>query len=137
LAFKKPNLINYELLTDLESTYVLPIFIKPGRNHFFIRDTEEIDEENQESSSQEEGGPPFFYSRHIVKVRDEPIPKISKQLEKELTSKNFSKEHSVFRDWKEDTPQTIQGCLNHDFRYWKINKFVKDEADLKSCEAVI
>ena len=37
-AFKQPNLINYELMQDPKSTYVLPIFIKPGRTHMFVKD---------------------------------------------------------------------------------------------------
>lgn len=38
LVYKNPNLINYDLMDDPDNTYVLPIFIRPGRNHFFVRD---------------------------------------------------------------------------------------------------
>ena len=38
LAFKKPNLINYEFMEDPSNIFVLPIFIKPGRTHMFVRD---------------------------------------------------------------------------------------------------
>ena len=42
LIFKRPHLINYDLMFNLEKTYVFPIFIRPGRTHFFIRDAFDI-----------------------------------------------------------------------------------------------
>ena len=126
LTFKQPNLINYELMDDPANTYVLPIFIRPGRTHFFIREPREESKENK-----------YFYSRHIVQTRKEALPKFSKELQKEIHSKIFIKEHSVFRNWKKDTSATITTCLKHDFGYWKVPKFIKDESEVKACEEII
>ena len=40
LRYQDKKLINYDDLEnhDLYNTYVLPIFLRPGRTHFFIRD---------------------------------------------------------------------------------------------------
>ena len=38
----------------------------------------------------------------------------------------------MFAKWREDTPQTIVECLEHDFHYWKVERFVKDETDYKN-----
>ena len=37
IRYANPMLINYDFLSDVRRTYVLPIFLKPGRSHFFIR----------------------------------------------------------------------------------------------------
>ena len=147
LKFKQPNLLNYELLMDLHETFILPIMIKPGRSHFFIRDYDKFDEDmsSSESFTEEEeskaGQDPlakkFYYSRHVIPVREEQLPKFAKSMKRELTSKKFSKDASVFRNWVEDTPQTYQNCLVHDFKYIKLAKFIKDEAEVQACEEVI
>ena len=146
LKFKQPNLLNYELLMDLQETFILPMMIKPGRSHFFIRDYDKFDEDMSSSDSftEEEskaGQDPlakkFYYSRHVIPVREEQLPKIAKSMKRELTSKKFTKEDSVFRNWIDDSPQTYQNCLAHDFQYWKLAKFIKDEAEVHACEDVI
>lgn len=37
LRYGKPFFINFEQMRDPMNTYVLPIFIKPGRTHFMLR----------------------------------------------------------------------------------------------------
>jgi len=41
----------------------------------------------------------------------------------------FKKETSVFRDWKEDTPKTLENMFLDDIRWWKVARFIKDEND--------
>lgn len=41
---------------------------------------------------------------------------------------------NVFRDWKVDTEETLAEMLANDFKYWKINRIVKDQAELKHIE---
>ena len=120
LVFKHPHLINYELMSDPEHTYVLPIFIRPGRTHLFIRDAYDLNyntdifnrrrgdsggliSKQDSTGDVKNRGYRFYYSRHIVPVREEPIPKISKQMKRTFKQNKFVKEYSVFRDWKEDT----------------------------------
>jgi len=35
----------------------------------------------------------------------------------------------VFRDWVEDTPDSLAKAMKHDMTYWKLNKFVKNEQE--------
>jgi hypothetical protein len=52
---------------------------------------------------------------------------VSKPLAKATFQRVFKKESSVFATWVHDTPQLIQTCLQHDFRYWKLDRIVKSE----------
>jgi hypothetical protein len=38
----------------------------------------------------------------------------------------FKKDASVFKDWKEDTVYSLKRCFEHDMKYWKVPRFVKD-----------
>ena len=145
LVFKRPHLINYELMFNVDRSYVIPIFIKPGRTHFFVRDAFDINYTtdilhrrrvsvqgsllSENNSTDANQGYRYYYSRHIIPVREEPIPKISKKMKRTFKVSKFQKEYSVFRDWKEDTRQTFEKCLRHDLQYWKCQKFVKDPDD--------
>jgi hypothetical protein len=37
----------------------------------------------------------------------------------------------VFREWKEDTPSMLKDMLDDDYKYWKINRFIKDDSDVR------
>ena len=41
----------------------------------------------------------------------------------------FQKPFSVFADWKEDSTEVIDKCLQHDFGRWKLD-FVRNPTDL-------
>ena len=153
LAFKRPHLVNYELMFDADRSYVLPIFIRPGRTHFFVRDAFDINYStdiihrrrlsaqsnlpSENNSTDANQGYRFYYSRHTIPVREEPIPKISKKMKRTFQVAKFQKEYSVFRDWKEDTKQTFDKCLRHDMQYWKCQKFVKDPDDYDAVVRVV
>ena len=49
----------------------------------------------------------------------------------------FKKETSVFKDWKEDTPQLLEKCKEHDKALWKTPRFVKDPAEQERCWEVV
>lgn len=49
----------------------------------------------------------------------------------------FDKEKSVFRDWREDTPDDLVECMRHDFKHWKLEKFVKDPDDQRDIKNVV
>lgn len=40
----------------------------------------------------------------------------------------------MFKEWKEDTDQTITEAIEHDLRLWKCARFIKSEEDLASLE---
>ena len=76
LAFKRPNLINYELMLNPEQTYVLPIFIKPGQTHFFVRDVSLHDSLRvfNRRDNNIDVGHRFYYFRRVIDIREEPVP---------------------------------------------------------------
>jgi hypothetical protein len=49
----------------------------------------------------------------------------------------FSKPLSVWATWKDDDYSMIKKCLDHDFRHWKGNRFIKDRVDLNSLQLLI
>ena len=54
------------------------------------------------------------------------------------TSKNFIERNpNVFASWQTDTDKLVDECCANDFRYWKVEKFVKDPKDVKKIESII
>ena len=51
--------------------------------------------------------------------------------------RTFKKEHSVFKDWKEDTPEQIADCIEHDIKMWHVSRFIKDDEERLAVENVI
>ena len=48
-------------LEDIDDTYVIPMWLPPGRHHFFINI---LDEEGYARS---------YYSRHVIDIRKDPL----------------------------------------------------------------
>jgi hypothetical protein len=38
----------------------------------------------------------------------------------------FRKDQSVFAAWKQDDDETIRRCIDHDTKYWKCERFIKE-----------
>lgn len=76
--------INMDKVTDPFSTYMLPIFIKPGRTHFILRTPEDkLVKSRVEKNARvrmmnyhkpEDVCFKFYYNRHIVPMREEKVP---------------------------------------------------------------
>lgn len=49
----------------------------------------------------------------------------------------FTLQASVFKKWKLDTPKLIMKCLKNDSRFWKVNRFVKDEDEYDRVMGII
>lgn len=62
--------------------------------------------------------------------RDEDVPNYSKEIKTTAVVRTFSKQNSVFKDWKEDTSETGLNCMKHDLELWQADKFIKNEQDL-------
>ena len=75
----------------------------------------------------------------IIDSRKEPVPHFCKESKKtQIAKKRFNKDASVFAKWKEDTKMSLRGCLSkNDFKYWKVNRFIKDEPVLDTIKIVI
>ena len=82
--YGKPLLINREKVTDPMNTFVLPIFIKPGRTHFIMRTPADLRVKAKVASgkrvrimsyqNRKDVHFRFYYNRHIVPVRQEKVP---------------------------------------------------------------
>ena len=42
----------------------------------------------------------------------------------------FRKEHSVFKEWKEDNKVSIDQMIDDDLKWWKVSRFVKEETEV-------
>lgn len=49
----------------------------------------------------------------------------------------FKKHQTVFKDWYEDTDETFNQVLEHDTKYWKLDRFVKDAEDIPRVVEII
>ena len=76
----------------------------------------------------------FYPIKLIVKKREEDPPVITREIKQKKVQRVFEKHNSVFKDWKEDTEQTLQDAIDHDLRLWKCSRFVKQEEDLAALE---
>lgn len=65
----------------------------------------------------------------LVKHREEEIFPFRKKVRRNLVVRKFSKESSVFAAWKLDDAHIYGKCIDHDLRYWKTSRFVRDKKD--------
>ena len=113
-------MINAQYVKDYpyEEIYVLPCFIKNGRQFFVIQpgDTAES----------------IYLQRSVVNYREEDVPPYTGSTFKSQVVRVFKKETSVFRNWRQDNEQTAEKCLDeHDFLFWKLEKFIRDSEQTK------
>jgi hypothetical protein len=47
-----------------------------------------------------------------------------------VLQRKFKKEHSVFREWREDTDLMLKKACDIDLQQWKVPRFVKDQDDV-------
>ena len=75
----------------------------------------------------------------IIDFRKEPVPHFCKESKKtQIEKRRFNKETSVFAKWKEDTKVSLRSCLTrNDFKYWKVNRFIKEEHVLDDIKMII
>ncbi len=68
----------------------------------------------------------FYLHKLVVPQRTDIIPSFAKEMRTVIKVREFEKEKTVFRDWIEDTTESLSDCLEHDFALWKLDKFIKD-----------
>ena len=73
-VFKQPTLINYEMATNPEQTYIVPLLIKPGTTHFFVRDAARQSLLSLNEPILTEKDFRFYYNRQVIQISDEPVP---------------------------------------------------------------
>ena len=79
IRYRNSFFINLEKMKDPETTYILPIFIQPGRTHFMLRTPIDRKIKSRVENKQrvrimnyqkiEDVHFRFYYNRHIVPVR--------------------------------------------------------------------
>jgi hypothetical protein len=99
---------------EVPPVFVCPMFIKAGLNKIIV--SGRINEYKQSSIHK------FTCPKRIDEV---PLFEIPMRNGKEKPV--FNLEKSVFKDWIDDTPETLEECFDHDFENWKINAFIKDK----------
>jgi hypothetical protein len=119
LKFKKPNLVNANLncIMHGEPFYVYPCFMKSGKQYFNVQE-------------RPQGEPPINYVQSCIsKFRTEEIPMYRKTFKTSIIERTFNKDKSVFAKWIKDNQQIVNNCLEHDFKHWKTQRFIKDPND--------
>ena len=96
--------------------YDPPILRKVKLDKFKSKSEESIDLDYQ---------PEYYVHSHTAPFRTDDIPVKVKEYGTIKVENIFSKAKSVFKDWKEDTPERLAQCAEHDFALWKLEKFVK------------
>ena len=48
-----------------------------------------------------------------------------------IVERVYKKDTSVFKEWKEDIPFTINQMIEDDIKSWKLHRFIKDDNDVK------
>jgi len=70
-----------------------------------------------------------YLHKLVVPQRIDIIPSNNKERKIIEKVREFYKQKSVFKDWVEDTEEILEQCMEHDFKHWKLEKFVKNEED--------
>jgi hypothetical protein len=69
--------------------------------------------------------PDHYLHKCIIPLRDEPIPKYTKNFLEEELIRKFNHKSSVFQPWKPDTSKTIAKCVANDLLGMNIGKLIK------------
>lgn len=73
----------------------------------------------------------------IVNLREDEIPVFEKANKSKVQQRVFKKETSVFREWMEDTPKTLDAMFEDDRKWWKLARFIKDDTDRENTERAV
>ena len=101
-----------------KQTYCFPSFWKQGKHIVVIGYPDSYDDLE------------FFIHRVVIRQREEEIPVYTKKTKMKTTTRKFNKNVSSFKDWQEDTPDILSQVIDHDSKLWKVERFVKEPADL-------
>lgn len=122
LKYKRPNLVNSSAKEQLNNLghplYVYPTFMKSGKQYYMVK-----------HKTKDTGEVKWFPNHCIVRFREEEIFEYDIKLKRNVAPRRFIKEVSVFAKWKLDDSHTVKKCLEHDFRWWKLSKFIKNKSD--------
>jgi len=98
---------------------------------------QEPQKDTQDDSQRQFGPPKWYPGSYLVKFRTEEIYECNKEYGKITVVHRYEQAASVFGQWKADTPFTMKKCLDHDYRYWKGLRFIKDKEDYAAVQKVL
>lgn len=84
----------------------------------------------------EKGVPSYFIHKIIVRPREEAVPHFVKDTKTSIHGLAFDRNKTIWREWRLDTPESIQECVLLDFQHWKISRFTKPPEDIPNIEDV-
>lgn len=67
----------------------------------------------------------YYVHKTIAENRVEEIPIFTKPLKTARKERKFKHEKSMWKPWRPDTAETHAACLEHDYQYAKLLRFVK------------
>jgi hypothetical protein len=116
---------------DEESNAFKHVEYLPPGNHFYL-----FSGRNNQVFSEElvaERGASLF-----VKPRDTEVPIVVLQKpERKVRRRKFLKRESLFRDYIEDTPETLRKIFENDFKNSKYNRLIKKKEDLNEVKELL
>ena len=71
----------------------------------------------------------FYLHKMIVPIREEILPRITKNTLQQEIEREFEHHSSVFKDWKPDKPAILKKCVATDWLAMNISKLAKTETD--------
>ena len=60
-----------------------------------------------------------------------------KNLKKNVIERIFVKPSSLFAKWQEDNDEIVQECINHDLKFCKFAKFIKNKEELNEIMLIL
>lgn len=79
----------------------------------------------------------YYIHKDIVENRDEEIIPFFKKMKNVVKERYWDLSNSVFKDWRKDNESIYEKCLEHDFKFWKVPKFLKDPDELEEVKKII
>eukprot|EP01016_Furgasonia_blochmanni_P027031 TRINITY_DN28566_c0_g2_i1.p1 TRINITY_DN28566_c0_g2~~TRINITY_DN28566_c0_g2_i1.p1 ORF type:complete len:209 (-),score=43.14 TRINITY_DN28566_c0_g2_i1:59-625(-) len=73
----------------------------------------------------------------VVKPRDHELPAVALKSTRKRERRKFNKALSVFKDFKEDTPNLLKAMFELDFKYTRIDRIANQEEELNSLRNLI
>ena len=114
----------------MNQVYVFAGFMKPGKQCYSIA-FPGIDDSDGEPELQ------YYVHKAVIPLRMSDLSHWSKNSKTSVVIRTFSKPHSVFAAWIEDTEESCGQAIINDIQHWSCDKFVKDPDELEElCKVV-
>ena len=79
----------------------------------------------------------YYFHKAIVENREEDVAPFSKPMRIVKKEREYKHDSMVFKDWKVDTPIILDKCWEHDSKYWKLTRIIKDPEIQEAVKSVM